>query len=113
MTTAAIYARKSNRKPQRDRADDELSVPLQVATARAFAAARGWTVDTSAVFTDDGVSGAEFARRPGLVRLLAALEPGPPFEMLLVTDRDRLGREQVESAFLLKRLLQSGVHVFE
>jgi hypothetical protein len=51
---AGIYGRKSIRKPQRGRADDELSVPVQVATARAFAAARGWTVDDAVVFTDDG-----------------------------------------------------------
>jgi site-specific DNA recombinase len=33
--------------------------------------------------------------------------------VLLVTDRDRLGREQVETSYLLKTFLQVGVRVFE
>jgi site-specific DNA recombinase len=65
------------------------------------------------VYTDDGISGAEFARRPGLVRLLAALKPRPPFGVLLVSDRDRLGREQIETSYLLKQLITAGVRVFE
>lgn len=105
---AAIYCRKSD--PQTGNAD-ELSVARQEATARAFAAARGWEVNGH-VYSDTA-SGAEFARRRGLGRLMAALRPRPPFDVLLVTDRDRLGREQVESAYLLKTLLQAGVRVFE
>jgi site-specific DNA recombinase len=44
---------------------------------------------------------------------MASLKPHPPFNVLLVTDRDRLGREQVETSYLLKTLLQAGVRVFE
>jgi site-specific DNA recombinase len=47
------------------------------------------------------------------VRLIAALKPRPPFGVLLVTDRDRIGREQVEVSYLLKQIIAAGVRVFE
>lgn len=56
---AAIYARKST--DQAGVADDAKSVTRQIAQASAFAEARGWIVDDSHVYIDDGVSGAEFA----------------------------------------------------
>jgi hypothetical protein len=31
------------------------------------------------IFADDGISGAEFERRAGLMALMAALKPRPPF----------------------------------
>jgi site-specific DNA recombinase len=104
-----IYARKSTKQ---DGDPAALSVARQIETARAFAIAHGWTIDESRVFSDVE-SGAEFSRRPGLVRLLAALKPTPSFAGLLVTDRDRIGREQIEASFVLKTLIQAGVKVFE
>jgi DNA invertase Pin-like site-specific DNA recombinase len=68
---AAIYARKSTE--QIGVADDQKSVARQIEHARAYAAARGWTVDEASVFIDDGISGAEFANRPGFLRLMNAL----------------------------------------
>jgi site-specific DNA recombinase len=110
MMICAVYARKSTEQTGNA---DELSVARQLAAARAFADARWWSIADAHVYSDRGVSGAEFARRPGLVRLLAALKPRPPFGVLLVTDRDRLGREQVETSYLLKQLITAGVRVFE
>ena len=109
-TTCALYARKSTTQ---DGNADEQSIARQIEMARRFAAARGWAVDDAHVCLDDGISGAEFARRPGLVRLLAALKPRPPFDVLLVTDRDRLGREQIETSYVLKQIVMAGVRVFE
>jgi site-specific DNA recombinase len=109
---AAIYARKSP-DDQNALAADAKSAARQIATARAFAEGRGWTVDDAHVYVDDLISGAEFARRPGLVRLLAALKPRPAFGVLLVTDRDRIGREQIETSYVLKQLITAGVRVFE
>jgi hypothetical protein len=41
----------------------------------------GWTVAEAHVYDDDdGISGAEFAKRLGLVRLINALTPRPPFQ---------------------------------
>jgi DNA invertase Pin-like site-specific DNA recombinase len=36
---------------------------------------KGWAVATEHVYVDDGISGAEFAKRPGLLRLINALTP--------------------------------------
>jgi hypothetical protein len=64
-------------------ADDAGSVARQVAALRASAQAHGLTVEVAHIFTDTE-SGAEFARRPGLVRLLGALKPRA-FEVLFIT----------------------------
>jgi len=76
MTTAAAYIRKSN--DQQDRTEDVKSVATQRDLVAAFAAARGWTLDETHVFTDDGITGALFAERPGLQALLAATRTAPP-----------------------------------
>jgi hypothetical protein len=65
---AAIYARKST--DQAGVADEAKSVARQIEHARAYATAKGWTVDESCTFVDDGISGAEFANRPGFLRLM-------------------------------------------
>ena len=61
---AAIYARKSTE--QIGVADEQKSVARQIEHARAYAARKGWTVADEHVFVDDGISGAEFANRPGV-----------------------------------------------
>jgi site-specific DNA recombinase len=110
MTTAAIYARKSTE--QTGVADEQKSVARQVEHARQYATVKGWTVDESAIFVDDGISGAEFAGRPGFVRLMNALKPRPPFQVLVMSEESRLGREAIETAYALKQLVQAGVRVF-
>src|SRR5215212_10713391 len=65
-----------------------------------------------ASFVDDGISGAEFANRPGFVRLMAALKPRPPFQVLIMSEESRLGREAIETAYALKQLITGGVRVF-
>jgi site-specific DNA recombinase len=106
---AAIYARKST---EQFVADDQKSVTRQIAHARAFATGHGWLVDDAYVFVDDGISGAEFAARPGFVRLMAALKPRPAFQILIMTESARLGREAWETGYALKQLLVAGVRVF-
>jgi site-specific DNA recombinase len=106
---AAIYARKST---EQNLPDTEKSVTRQVEHATAYATAKGWTVDPARVYVDDGVSGAEFARRPGFVRLMAGLRPTPPFDVLVMSEESRLGREQIETAYALKQLMTAGVRVF-
>src|SRR5688500_6002849 len=98
---AAIYARKSTE--QNGVADEAKSVTRQIEHARAFAAERGWTVADDHVYVDDGISGAEFATRPGFVRLMAALKPRAPFDVLIMSEESRLGREQIEVAYALKQ----------
>jgi DNA invertase Pin-like site-specific DNA recombinase len=109
--TAAIYARKSN--DQAGAGDKSESVERQLANARAYATRKGWTVADTYVYADDGISGAEFGnRRPGLARLLNALRPRPPFQILVMSEESRLGRESIEVAYALKTLVQAGVRVF-
>lgn len=107
---AAIYARKSNSESV---SDDAKSVARQVERATACAVTKGWTVASEHVFVDDAVSGAEFERRPALVRLLNLLKPQPAFGALVVFDKDRLGREQFETNYVVKQISQAGVRIFE
>ncbi len=110
MTTAAIYSRKSN--DQTGVSDDQKSVTRQIDHAKAYARRKGWTVDDQFVYVDDGISGAEFANRPQFVRLMAALKPRAPFDVLIMSEESRLGRESIETAYSLKQLVQAGVRIF-
>lgn len=107
---AAIYARKST--DQSSVSDEQKSVARQIEHARAFAAARGWTVTDEHIYVDDGISGAEFERRPAFLRLMNALKPLPRFQALIMSEESRLGREAIETAYALKQLIQAGVRVF-
>src|SRR6266446_5479437 len=107
---AAIYARKSTE--QVGVTDEQRSVTRQIEHARASALARGWVVGEQYIFVDDGISGAEFRKRPGLTRLLNALRPRPPFQVLIMSEESRLGREQIETAYVIKQILDAGVRLF-
>jgi site-specific DNA recombinase len=107
---AAIYARKSTE--QNGVGDDEKSVARQIEHARAYAVRKGWTVDDAHVYSDDGISGAEFKKRPGFLRLLNALSPRPPFQVLVMSEESRLGREAIETGYVLKQIMDAGVRVF-
>ncbi|HEY6180248.1 MAG TPA: recombinase family protein [Kofleriaceae bacterium] len=108
--TAAIYARKSTE--QNGVAEEQKSVARQIEHARAYASGNGWTVDDASVFVDDGISGAEFSNRPGFLRLMNALKPRPSFQVLIMSEESRLGREAIETAYALKQLVTAGVRVF-
>jgi site-specific DNA recombinase len=84
---AAVYARKST---DQNVSDEEKSVARQVDHARAYAIRKGWTVGEDHVYVDDGISGAEFVKRPGFLRLMNALKPRPPFQVLIMSEESRL-----------------------
>jgi hypothetical protein len=107
---AAIYARKSTE--QTGVADEQKSVARQIEHASAYATRRGWTVSDEHTFSDDAVSGAEFSTRPGYMRLLNALKPRAPFQILIVSELSRLGREQLETGYAVKLLSQAGVRIY-
>ena len=77
---AAIYARKSTE--QHGGSDEEKSVTRQIEHGKTYAAKKGWTVLDEHISVDDGISGAEFVKQPGLARLLNVLTPRPPFHAL-------------------------------
>src|SRR4051794_26209597 len=107
---AAIYARKSTE--QNDRVDEAKSVRRQIEHARAYAQRKGWEVAEEHVYVDDGISGAEFSGRPSYMRLLNALKPRASFQVLIVSEISRLGREQFETGYALKQLDEAGVRIF-
>ena len=108
---AAIYSRKSTE--QNGVVEEARSVTRQVEQARAYADRKGWRVEDHAIFIDDGVSGAEFANRPGFVRLMTAVsaKPSPGFDVLVLSAESRLGRESIETAYSLKQIIAAGVLV--
>ena len=106
---AGCYARKSNDEGDKDAADK--SVARQVQRAREYAKARGWHLDDKFVFSDDGISGAEFKNRPGLNALLAALQE-PKFGALIVSEQSRLGRDTIRTLALIQTITDSGVALY-
>src|SRR5262245_9268605 len=108
-TLAAIYARKST---EQQVADNAKSVARQVALARAFAARQGWSVPEEHVYIDDAISGAEYVKRPAYLRLMAALEPAPPFGALIVMEQSRLGRDTGRVLLAIEALEEAGVAIW-
>ena len=107
---AAIYARKST---DQNVADEAKSVTRQIEHARAYATAKGWVVTDNLCFVDDGISGAIFGDgRPGLMRLLNALKPRPSFDVLIMSEESRLGREIHQTGHLFGEIFRAGVRVF-
>ncbi len=107
---AAIYARKSTE--QTGVVEEEKSVTRQIEHARAYAERKGWTVSEDHIFIDDGISGAEFVKRPGFLRLMNALKPRPTFHILIMSEESRLGRESIETSYALKQIMDAGTRVF-
>ena len=106
----AIYARKSTE--QTGVIEEEKSVTRQIDHAKVYAERKGWKVAEEYIFVDDGISGAEFVKRPGFLRLMNALKPKPAFDVLIMSEESRLGREQIETAYALKQITDAGVRVF-
>ena len=52
------------------------------------------------------------SRCPGFIRLMNALKPRPAFQFLLMSEESRLDREQIETAYALKQIMDAGVRVF-
>jgi hypothetical protein len=95
---AAIYARKSTAETGMN--DEEKSVTRQIEHGKAYALTKGWTVSEDHIYSDDGICGAEFGDvRPGFMRLMSALKPKPPFQVLVMSEESRLGREQTRTQY--------------
>ena len=107
---AAIYARRSTE--QDDVADSEKSVTRQEGGARAFIAMKGWTLDEAHVYTDDGVSGAFFTNRAQFQRMMQDAASGA-FQVLVLFDLDRFGRDGHKTMVALNALADLGVTVWD
>ena len=53
--------------------------PVKCRHARQYAERKGWAVADEHVDVDDRISGAEFATRPGFLRLMNSLKPRQHF----------------------------------
>lgn len=104
---AAIYCRKST--DDNDKNADNKSVSRQSDRAKAYALAKGWTVDEEHVFIDDGISGAEYERRPGLVRMMARLKE---FDVVVTSENSRIGRDMVRNSVIIDDIRTKGVRLF-
>lgn len=100
---AAIYARYSseNQRPE--------SIEDQVGSCRKLAAARGFTVAATNIFTDQAASGARSDRK-GLAALLVAAK-AKEFEILLVDDLSRLARDNLLMLTTIAELHFNGIKV--
>jgi DNA invertase Pin-like site-specific DNA recombinase len=107
---AGCYARKST--DEGDRSADAKSITRQTDHSRAFVARHSGTFLDDCIFSDDGISGAEYEKRPGLQALLAALAPKPKFDTLVVSEVSRLGRDTVMNLMVIKRLRDAGVTIY-
>lgn len=101
----AIYARRSTEEHQ------AASLEVQVEEARRWIAARGWSVVEEHVHVDSGVSGAEFKRRPGLIALLNAADD-KAFDVVVMRDESRLGRDTHRAGLAIQGLAESGVQLW-
>ena len=109
-TPAAYLARFSNDGNLVDA--DQSSVARQGDFARQLADRQQWPMVEA--FVDDGISGAEFQNRPDFMRLMNMLDGGrvPPFQVLIMSELSRLGRELFEVPVAIKRLSEAGVRIF-
>src|SRR5437879_4803543 len=101
------YARKSSEDERTN--EDGRSVARQFEGCRVQAAKLSAVVPPEREYGDDGISGAEFVNRPGLQKLLADLKRGPVPKYLIISEPSRLGREQIETAYVLKQITDTGV----
>jgi len=104
------YARKSSEDERTN--EDGRSVARQFEGCGVQAAKLSAVVPPEREYGDDGISGAEFVNRPGLQKLLADLKRGPAPKYLIISEPSRLGREQIETAYVLKQITDAGVRVF-
>lgn len=87
------------------------STQRQVDRASEYARAKGWTVDPRYVFVDEATSGAEWKHRPGFNALIAALDPKPPFGVLIVSELSRIGRDTVRTPAAVLQIEEAGVAI--
>ena len=100
----AVYVRVSTARQAQAQTIDQ-----QLDRLRVHLQAQSTTLDDSAIFRDDGQSGATL-NRPGLDRLRDAVRAGE-IDRVLITDPDRLSRNYVQMMIVLQELERFGCEV--
>lgn len=107
LSRAAIYTRYSSHMQNKRSTDD------QVFQCNEAASQNGWTVDDAHVRSDEEKTGRTLHGRNGLADLLDLAKTKPrPFDVLIVDDPSRLGRDQADALNILKRLKFHGVELY-
>lgn len=101
MTKAGFYGRISTDKQRRESVDDQFRKCEQ------YAKREGWKI--TARYSDLGISGSRTDRPQYQAMLAAAVRK--EFDVLLVDDLSRLGRDQVETEKAARRLQFHGIRV--
>jgi site-specific DNA recombinase len=105
---ASSYGRKSTDQEKGASGASE-SVERQLEHAKAFIARKGWALGP--VYYDDNVSGAAYAKLVERNRMADDAEAGK-FQILVVSEQSRLGRDMIEVAYTIKRIAEGGVRIF-
>jgi site-specific DNA recombinase len=106
MMRAVIYIRRSTEEHQAD------SLKVQESEAKRFIKRKGWTLAPSYLYSDDGISRAEFLKRPGLIRLLNDVDAdGRAFDVVVTRDESRLGGDMNRTCMLMQDVVDAGVKI--
>jgi site-specific DNA recombinase len=104
---ASSYSRKSTEQ-ERVKGGSTESIVRQNTFNQEFIASKQWVLGEC--YSDDAVSGLEYANLNGRKRMVADAEAGK-FQVLVVTAQDRLGRDKVDQLVVLRDLTELGVTV--
>ena len=100
----AIYVRVSTQRQAQTQ-----TIEQQIERLRVHIEAQGWVLEPEHIYRDDGYSGAKLSR-PGLdsLRDRAALAE---FDVVLITEPDRLARNYVHQMVVIEELERRGIRV--
>ncbi len=90
-----------------EQTDSRAGLNAQLDSCRAYIGRNG--AGQAEIFSDEGISGAAgIEKRPGLLQAIAALEKG---DALLVSKRDRMGRDPIVTAMIESAISRKGARV--
>ena len=102
----AIYARSAT-SPNKE------SIEAQIAGCRDVAASKGWEILEEFAEVDEGNSGSTLGGRTGLRTLIALAECRlRPFDVILLSDSSRLGRNLTDVFSTIEKLRNHGVAIY-
>ena len=102
----ALYLRRSTEEHQ------AASLEVQEGEARRFLPKLGpYELAPEHVFIDSGISRAEFAKRPGLIALLRAVE-SKEVDIVVTRDETRLGGDMVRVSLLIQDMIDAGARLY-
>lgn len=107
LSRVAIYARKSNDDDYK--CEDNKSITRQIDHCKSYADKKGWIVSEENIFSDDGISGAEFKNRPGLINLRKQMSE---YDVIVMSELSRLGRDAYRTAYEIINFIENGKRIF-